>query len=54
MDENVDGSISNGLRKRGIDVLTVVEDGRMGAPDSEVISRAQELERVLFSMIRTC
>ncbi|HEV3146544.1 MAG TPA: DUF5615 family PIN-like protein [Gemmataceae bacterium] len=49
MDENVQGPITNGLRLRGIDVLTVQEDGRSSAPDSEVLDRATELGRVLFS-----
>jgi predicted nuclease of predicted toxin-antitoxin system len=49
-DENVDGSIVRGLRKVGIDVLTVVEDGYEGAPDPVVLDRALQLKRVLFSM----
>jgi len=30
MDENVEGAITDGLRGRGVDVLPVVEEGRMG------------------------
>jgi hypothetical protein len=37
------------LRLRAVDVLTVQEDGRSGATDSEVLDRATELGRVLFS-----
>jgi len=49
MDENVQGDIVRGLRQRGIDVLTVQEDGRAGSPDPDVLNRAIELGRVLFS-----
>ena len=49
MDENVHGAITNGLRQRGVDVLTVQEDNRSGIPDSEVLNRAIELNRILFS-----
>jgi predicted nuclease of predicted toxin-antitoxin system len=49
MDENVHGAITNGLRQRGIDVLTVQEDGRSGIPDSVVLDRAISLSRILFS-----
>lgn len=49
MDENVSRQITTGLRLRGVDVLTVQEDKRMGAPDPQVFARASELERVLFT-----
>lgn len=49
MDENVHRSITGGLRLRGIDVLTVQEDGRSGLDDSGVLDRAAELGRPLFS-----
>lgn len=49
MDENVDIAITRGLRAKGVDVLTVQEDGRQGIPDSEVMDRANELSRVLFT-----
>jgi hypothetical protein len=52
MDENVAGQITKGLRKRGIDVLTVQEDGRGGCPDPIVLDRATELGRVMFSQDR--
>jgi predicted nuclease of predicted toxin-antitoxin system len=48
-DENIHGAITRGLRQRGVDVLTVVEDNREGLPDPEVLDRAGELGRVLFS-----
>lgn len=49
MDENVPRAITGGLRLRGIDVLTVQEDGRRGLEDPRVLDRATELGRVLFS-----
>ncbi len=49
MDENVPRQITVGLRLRGIDVLTVQEDGRAGMLDPTVLARATELQRVLFS-----
>ncbi|MGP1387876.1 MAG: DUF5615 family PIN-like protein [Thainema sp.] len=49
MDENVHGAITNGLRQRNVDVLTVQEDNRSGISDPEVLDRATELQRILFS-----
>ena len=49
MDEHVSRAVTIGLRRRGLDVLTVQEDGRAGASDEVVLDRASELGRVLFS-----
>ncbi len=49
MDDNVPRALVSALRIRCVDVLTVVEDGRSGIPDSDVIDRASELGRVAFS-----
>ena len=49
MDENVAKSITEGLRRRDVDVLTVREDGLSGEPDPTVFDRATELQRVLFT-----
>ena len=49
MDENVPLAITEGLRRRGVDVLTAQEDGRGEAPDPEILDRAMELGRVLFT-----
>lgn len=51
-DENVEGQITRGLRQRGIDVLTVEDDGQGGRSDPEVIERAARLGRVAFSRDR--
>jgi len=49
MDENVPTAIALGLRKRGIDVLTVQEDQRSSADDVQVPERAAALGRVVFT-----
>jgi hypothetical protein len=49
MDENVHRGITDGLRIRNVDVLTVQEDERSGFQDPIILDRATELERVLFS-----
>lgn len=49
MDHNVPAAITNGLRIRGVDVLTAFEDGRHTTSDRELLDRATELDRVLFS-----
>ena len=49
MDENVHRGITDGLRIRDVDVLTVQEDGRTSFRDPAILDRATELERVLFS-----
>lgn len=50
MDEHVPRAITVGLRVRGVDVLTVQEDGLRNTPDTEVLDRATLLGRVMFSM----
>ncbi len=49
MDEHVSRAIAVGVPRRGLDVLTVQEDGRAGASDEQVVDRATELGRVLFT-----
>lgn len=49
MDENVARAITAGLRLRGLDVITVQDDGRRRLPDPQVMERATELGRLLFS-----
>jgi hypothetical protein len=49
MDEHVPAAIAEGLRLRGVDVLTAQEDGRRKTDDDRLISRASELGRLLFS-----
>ena len=49
MDEHVNRAITTGLRQRNIDVLTAQEDSRSGTSDPELLDRATELGRVLFT-----
>jgi hypothetical protein len=48
-DQNVDQAIVEGLRARGIDVLTAKEDGMAVAADELVFRRATSLGRVVVS-----
>jgi predicted nuclease of predicted toxin-antitoxin system len=48
-DEHVSRAVIQGLRHRGIDVLTVPEAGLMGASDQEHLNRALQEGRVIFT-----
>jgi predicted nuclease of predicted toxin-antitoxin system len=49
MDVNVRIEITLGLRKRGIDCLTAQEDQSARLRDSDLLDRANALNRVLFT-----
>jgi predicted nuclease of predicted toxin-antitoxin system len=49
MDVHVPRSITRGLRRRGVDVLTAQEDGKERASDPQLLNRARELGRIMFS-----
>lgn len=49
MDQHVPRAITNGLRSRGIDVLTAAEDSASAFTDPELLERASLRGRVLFS-----
>lgn len=49
MDVHVRRAVTNGLRMRGVDVITAHEDGTAMWPDDRLFDRAGELGRVLFS-----
>jgi len=49
MDHHVPASITAGLRQREVDVITAYEDGTHAWADSDLLNRATELERVLFT-----
>lgn len=49
MDHHVDAAITEGLRRRRIDVLTAYEDGAAQLEDADLLARATQLGRVLFS-----
>ena len=49
MDVHVPSAVTEGLRRRGVDVLTSQEDGTREASDEALLLRANELDRLLFS-----
>ena len=49
MDVHVPQSITDQLRHRGIDVITAFEDGLQEVPDDQLLERARELNRVIFT-----
>ncbi len=49
MDHHVPRAITNGLRLRGVDVLTAHEDRASEFRDPALLDRAAELRRVLFT-----
>jgi hypothetical protein len=49
VDECVNGRIVVGLRRRGIDVVTAGDDGQLSASDSDQITRATALGRILVT-----
>jgi len=49
MDHNVPRAITDGLRARGVKVITVFEDGASELDDTELLDRVADLGRVLFT-----
>ena len=52
MDVHVPAAITEGLRLRGLDVLTSQEDGTRELDDEKLLARATEMDRLLFSQDR--
>ena len=48
-DEHVSPAVVNGLRQRGIDVLTAKEAGMLGMPDEKHLEIASTQGRVIFT-----
>jgi hypothetical protein len=48
-DEHVSKAVINGLRQRGVDVMTTKDAGLMGAADEEHLSFAHGQRRVIFT-----
>jgi len=48
-DEHIGNAIINGLRRRGVDVLTFREAGLVSAPDDQHLSRAHQEGRVMLT-----
>ena len=49
MDHHVPSAITAGLRRRGVDVLTAIDDGAAMFDDNALLARATLLSRVRFS-----
>jgi hypothetical protein len=49
MDVHIPQAITDQLRRRGIDVLTAIEDAANQLPDDQLLERATQLNRVLFT-----
>src|SRR6478609_3239840 len=49
MDHNVHAAITAGLRHRGVDCLTALEDSMDSADDAQILLRALAADRVLFT-----
>ncbi len=49
MDVHIRRQITDGLRRRGVDVLTAQEDGATRLSDRELLDRATNLQRILVT-----
>lgn len=49
MDQNIPAAITNGLRHRGVEVLTAFEDGTADWDDEPILERATQLGRAVFT-----
>ena len=49
MDVHVPQAITDQLRRRGVDVLTAIEDGAAELPDDQVLDHVGKKGRVLFT-----
>jgi hypothetical protein len=49
MDVHVPQAITDQLRRRGVDVLTAIEDDRATAEDDDLLERSTQLGRVMFT-----
>ena len=49
MDVHIPRAVTEQLRRRGVDVLAVIEDGQRRSDDDSLLERASQLERVMFT-----
>ncbi len=49
MDVHIPQAITDQLRRRGVNVLTAVEDDSTELPDDQLLERSTQLNRVLFT-----
>ena len=52
MDHHVSAAVTQGLRRRGIDVLTAMEDAANRMEDTDLLTRASSLGRILYTQDR--
>lgn len=50
LDEHIHRAVANGLRHRGVNVLTVQEAGKSGVSDGEQLGFAMSQQRVMVTM----
>jgi len=50
LDEHIPNAVARGLRRRGLDVLTVQDAGRSGLSDPEQLAFALSEQRMLITM----
>ena len=50
LDEHIPNAVTQGLRRRGVDVLTVQEAGRSGLSDFEQLTFAFNQQRMMITM----
>ena len=50
IDVHIPNAVTVQLRMKGVDVLTAQEDGTRELPDPELLDRATELGRIVFTM----
>jgi predicted nuclease of predicted toxin-antitoxin system len=48
-DQNFNGSVISGLRRRGYDILTAEEDGLDDAKDADILRRATAMGRLVLT-----
>ena len=49
MDVHVNGAMTDQLELRGVDVITAQDDGRAEDEDDDLLDRATQLERAIFT-----
>lgn len=49
IDQHVKDAVPRGLQRRGVDVLMAREDGYDRAPDDQLLQRATDLDRIVFT-----
>lgn len=49
MDHHVKAAVTEGLRRRGVDVITCADDGAGQTRDEAILQRATDLGRVVFT-----